>query len=391
VTVHTVLIDQTIEVICPRRSPAGERPFATLGTCPQSRVWRTRLRGASMQSAGGVSGMKRRKVVQGAAAVAAPWPVRARAQTQRHRIGVLALSADYARYEEWRAFADEMARRGHREGREVEYVHRAPGTLTEPEMSRRLQQAVEELVRMKVDLIYVVEGDVALRGFMQLAPTVPVIVDRFHFDPVDRGFVASLARPGGNITGNAVLDEQLEAKMVEFLLEATGTQPLVGYLDATYQRTWPLYARVQERRRELGRTLRFAPVVEWLKRFDELGAATDRLKRQGVRAVKFDDLEFFVERRAEVAAAFTARKVASVSNEPAYARAGLLLAFGWDVGDIARRSAAYADRILRGSRPLDLPVEQVSKFKLGVNLATARTLGIVLPPSLVLRADEVVE
>ncbi|HET7527412.1 MAG TPA: ABC transporter substrate-binding protein [Burkholderiaceae bacterium] len=335
--------------------------------------------------------MERRKILEAAAASAAPWPVGARAQGPKHRVGVLALSADYARFEEWRAFADEMARRGYQEGREVEYLHRAPGIQTEPEMSQQLQRSVDELSRMKVALIYVVEGDVALRSVMRFAPPVPIVVDRFYLDPVERGLVASLARPGGNVTGNAVLDGELEHKMIELLLEAAGAQSVVGYLDIEHLRTWPLYPRVLQRRRELGRTLRFTPVVESLERFDELSAALERLQRQGVRAVKFDDPEFFLDRRADVAAAFTARRLAAVSNELAYARAGLLLAFGWDVGDIARRSASYVDRILRGTRPQDLPVEQVTKFRLGVNLATARSLGIKLPRSIVVRAQELVE
>jgi putative ABC transport system substrate-binding protein len=115
------------------------------------------------------------------------------------------------------------------------------------------------------------------------------------------------------------------------------------------------------------------------------------LQRRGARAVKFDDPEFFVDRRDEVAAAFRARKLAAVCSELAYTRAGLLLTFGWDVASIARRSAAYVDRILRGARPQDLPVEQVSSFRLGVNLATARALDIRLPRAIVVRANEVVE
>ena len=334
--------------------------------------------------------MERRKVLSAAAAAAAPWPVGVRPQARPRRIGVLALSPDYPRFDEWRAFADEMARRGYREGRDVAYIHRAPGVLTEPEMSRRLRQSVDDLLRMKVDLLYVVEGDAAVRGVRATAPSVPVVVDRFYFDPVEEGHVASLARPGGNVTGNAVLNEQMEAKMIEFLLQATGAQAVVGYLDIAHLVTWPMYPRVLQRRRELGRALAFDPVVETLEQFDRLGAKLDDMRRQGVRAVKFDDPEFFSERRVEVAAAFATRRLAAISNEPAYTKAGLLLTFGWDVEDIARRSAAYVDRILRGARPQDLPVEQAARFKLGVNRATASAIGIQLPTAVIARADELV-
>ena len=333
--------------------------------------------------------MDRRKALETAAALAAPW--RAGAQTLKARIGVISLIADYSRLEEWQAFANEMARRGYREGHEVEYVHRGANIQTEPELSERLRQGVEELSRLKVNLIYVVDGDAALPSIKRISPTIPVVVDRFYLDPVERGLVASLARPGGNVTGNAVLQSELEGKMVELLLEATGPQPMVGYLDVTYMQTWPRYPRVLESRRALGRTLHFTPVFDWLERFDDLDSVLRRFQRQGVRAVKFDDPEFFVDRRSDVAAAFIARRLAAVSTETAYTRSGLLLTFGWDVADIARRSAAYADRILRGTRPQDLPVEQVSTFKVGVNLATARALAIRLPRSLVVRAHEVVE
>jgi len=334
--------------------------------------------------------MERRTVLNAAAAVAATWPIGVRPQGRTRRIGVLALSADYPRFDEWRAFADEMARRGYRDGRDVEYVHRAAGVLTEPEMSRRLRQSVDDLLRIKIDLLYVVEGDVAVRGLRAAAARVPVVVDRFYFDPVERGHVASLARPGGNVTGNSVLNEQTEAKMVEFLLQATGSQAAVGYLDIAHLATWPMYPRVLQQRRELGRALAFAPVVETLEQFDHLGATLDRMRRQGVRSVKFDDPEFFSGRRGEVAAAFAARRLAAISNELAYTKAGLLLTFGWDVEDIARRSAAYVDRILRGVRPQDLPVEQVARFKLGVNLVTGRAIGLQLPSAVIARADELV-
>ncbi|HSB22182.1 MAG TPA: hypothetical protein VLE94_03635, partial [Burkholderiaceae bacterium] len=239
--------------------------------------------------------MKRRTTLGVAAALAAPWPLRAQVQARPRRLGVLALSAGYPQFDEWRAFADEMGRRGYREGREVEYVHRAPGVQTEPELSRRLQQRAAELLQLKVDLLYLVEGDMALRGIRALTRTVPVVVDRFYFDPVERGHVASLARPGGNVTGNAVLDAEAEAKMVEFLLQATGPQAVVGYLDIGHLLTWPFYPHVMEQRRQLGRALSFTPVIESLDRFDQLAAALERLGRQGVRAVKFDDPEFFVD------------------------------------------------------------------------------------------------
>jgi putative ABC transport system substrate-binding protein len=307
------------------------------------------------------------------------------------RVGVLAESADYERMDEWKAFADEMARRGHVAGRNVEYLHRNAGTNAEPELSRRLQQAAAELVQRKIDVLYLAEGDVGLRAVRPVVSPIPIVVDRFYFDPVERGHVASLSRPGANVTGNAVLYAQHEAKGIELLVQALGMGTKLAVIDPSHLRTLPLYPQVQAVRREVAHALRVTLVDGWVDRVEDLAPLLAQLKRDGVRAAKFDDPIFFIDRRAEVAAAFTAARLPALSFEPAYVKLGLLLALGWDVEEIARRSAGYVDRILRGQRPQDLPVEQVSKFKVAVNLATARAIGVKIPASVLARADEVIE
>jgi putative ABC transport system substrate-binding protein len=170
-----------------------------------------------------------------------------------------------------------------------------------------------------------------------------------------------------------------------------GTPAKVALLDPSHLKTWSLYPQLQSRRHELARALGVKLVFHSADRVEELGPLLAQLRRDGVRAVKFDDPDLFVDRRSEVAAAFYAARMPALSVESAYVKAGLLLAFGWDVEDIARRSAAYVDRILRGQRPQDLPIEQVSRFKLAVNLATARAIGVKIPPTILARADEVIQ
>ena len=334
---------------------------------------------------------RRHLLTRAAAPLLTPVSVWPQASPPRWRVGVLTLTANYERFDEWRAFADEMARRGHVAGRSVEYIHRSAATDTEPELSKRMAQLAGELVRLKVDLIYLAEGDLGLRAVHQAARTMPIVVDRFHLDPVDIGYVSSLSRPGGNITGNAVLGLEQEAKAIELLLQTLGPIGVVGMLEQSYQRTWTHYERLRATREAAARKLGVVLAFRSVDRFEQLAPVLAQMRRDGVRAVKFDDPEYFVNRRADVAAAFTAQRLPAISMEPAYARAGLLMAFGWDVEDIARRSASYVDRILRGARPQDLPVEQVSKFKLAVNVRTARAIGVVVAPSILARADEVIE
>lgn len=307
------------------------------------------------------------------------------------RIGVLGNIDAYVQFAEWKSFVDELGRRGHLQGRDVEFVHRYAGTYAEPEASMRLAQLATELVAMKVDLIYAVDDGGSGLAAKNATRTIPIVFDRSWRDPVEAGLVTSLARPGANVTGNAVLGAQLEHKTIQMLVEAVGKGVTVGVVHSSALKSWPQFRKVsaasQSAARAMGVRLEFfeADSVE------DLRLALARMRAAGIRAVKFDDTEEFSRHRRDIATLFIAHRMAAICTEPEYAHAGLLLAFGWDVADIARRSAAYVDRILRGARPSDLPVEQVVKIKLAVNLTTARAIGLLIPPSLLARADEVIE
>lgn len=339
--------------------------------------------------------MSRRRAVALLAAVAvvtaAPRVALGQSAARPRRIGVLGNIDAYVQFPEWKTFVDELGRRGHLEGRDVEFVHRYAGTYAEPEASKQLARLAAELVAMKVDLIYAVDDGGSGLAAKNATHTIPIVFDRSWRDPVEAGLVESLARPGANLTGNAVLGAQLENKTIQMLVEAVGKGVTVGVLHSSALKSWPQFRKVTAARQAaahaLGTRLEFFEADS----VDDLRLALARMLAAGIRAVKFDDSEEFSMRRGDIAALFIAHRMAAISTEPAYAHAGLLLGFGWDVADIARRSAAYADRILRGARPSDLPVEQVTKIKLVVNLATARAIGLVIPPSLLARADEVIE
>jgi len=309
----------------------------------------------------------------------------------RRRIGVLGNIDAYVQFAEWTSFVDELGRRGHLEGRDVEFVHRYAGTYAEPEASTRLARLAAELVAMKVDLIYAVDDGGSGLAAKNATRTIPIVFDRSWHDPVEAGLVASLARPGGNVTGNAVLGAQLEYKTIQVLVEAVGKGVTVGAVHSRALKSWPRFREVSTARQAAARAMGVRLEFFEADSVEDLRQALPRMLAAGIRAVKFDDAEVFSRQRGDVAALFLAHRMPAICTEPAYAHAGLLLGFGWDAADIARRSAAYVDRILRGAKPSDLPVEQVAKVKLVVNRATARAIGLVIPPALLARADEVIE
>lgn len=335
--------------------------------------------------------IRRRAIDKGACALllCAVWPPAA--PVGARRIGVLSVTENYAKLPEWRAFVDELARLGHVQARDIEYLHRYAGTYDEPQMSLLLDAAAAELVAQRVDVIYAVEIIATVQAAQRATRSVPIVFDRSWSDPVEIGLVSSLSRPAGNVTGNAVLGFELEGKAIEALLTVVGTKAPIGVVQSSSVRSWPNYERVKAKRSVIERALGVRLEVSEVDDVRQLGHALAQMRRDGVRGVKIDDPEEFAQRREEVAAMFAENRLAAVSTEPEFARAGLLIGFGWDGEEIARRSAGYAHRILGGARPGELPVEQMTKFKLIVNRRAARKIGTTLPRALLARADEVIE
>ena len=307
------------------------------------------------------------------------------------RVGLLSVTETYTAWPEWHAFVDELARLGFVEGRNVVFVARHAGTYDEPRSSQRLLVAAAELAAQHVDVIYAVEVVATARAARQATPSIPIIFDRSWFDPVEIGLVSSLARPGGNVTGNAVLGLELETKAIEALVETVGRAAPIGIVQSPALRSWPVYGQLDNQRRSIERALGVTLQIVEVDNVRQLATQLAILRRQGVRAAKIEDPEEFAQRREEVAAAFVTHRLAALSTEPDFAHAGLMIGLGWDATEIARRSASYVQRVLRGTRPADLPVQRVSKFRLVVNRRTARAIGIAAPAARLARADEVIE
>jgi len=218
--------------------------------------------------------------------------------------------------------------------------------------------------------------------------TLPIVFCALGDDPVRVGLVASLARPGGNATGTVVLSRELEAKRLELLKEAV---PGLSRAAALWRASNPINSAmlqdIEEAARRLG--IRVIP-TDW-KALDDLERAFQAARRERVDGVLALPSPETWRARADIARLALKHRLPTVGSEPRFAEAGNLVQYGPDLSQSCRRAALYVDRILKGAKPADLPVEQPTKFELVINLKTAKALGVTIPATMIGRADEVIE
>jgi len=252
--------------------------------------------------------------------------------------------------------------------------------------AERLPALVADLARLKVDVI--VAGGVAAALAASKATTAIPIVMSSGGDPVAIGLVASLARPGGNVTGLATISPELSGKRLELLKQVVPSLRRVAVL---WNPENPAHGPGLRAAESAARTLGLELQLLAFRLQEDFGAAFRAAKRANAGAlIALDDPVTFNERKVLVSQASTTRLPVMYGFRES-AEAGGLIAFGANLADLARRSAGYVDKILKGAKPGDLPVEQPTKFELVINLKTAKTLGLTIPPSLLLRADQVIE
>jgi putative ABC transport system substrate-binding protein len=245
-------------------------------------------------------------------------------------------------------------------------------------------ELITELVQLKPDVLVAPSGPVALAA-KRATQTIPIVFGAD--DPVGMGLVASLARPGGNLTGSAVaVDSQFSAKWVELLKEAAPRISRVDILHDPHDLPLRNLPDLQSAAERLGLRLRVLEVGE-LRDIDSAFAAMDR-ERGGSFIVLAEP--FFVGQRSRIAALATKHRVPVMYAFRVFVEAGGLISYGPNLLEIWRRYATYADRIVKGAKPGDLPIEQATKFDLMVNLRAAKALGLTIPESILLRADEVI-
>jgi putative tryptophan/tyrosine transport system substrate-binding protein len=321
-----------------------------------------------------------------AGVLAAPLDVRAQQPAKVSRIGWLltgSLEAPETRalLDAFRQGAREL---GYVEGQNIVVEYRAAeGRLD------RFPALAAELVRLKVNLI-VAGSTAAARAAQQATTTIPIVAPTMG-DPAGDGLVASLARPGGNITGLTFLGPELAPKRLELLKETLPKMSrVVGiwHPGSLSERTAKdMLSQTETAARTLGVHLELVEV----RSPDEIDRAFSTMARQRPDAfVMFPSVMFFIERRRVVDLADKHRlPTIYVSRE--FVDIGGLFSYGASIADLFRRTATYVDKILKGAKPADLPVEQPTKFELIVNLKTAKALGLTIPQSLLQRADEVIQ
>jgi putative ABC transport system substrate-binding protein len=240
-------------------------------------------------------------------------------------------------------------------------------------------------VRTPLDVIHLA-GAPAVRAALRASRAVP-IVSAITGDPVANGFAASLARPGGNVTGLAVEFESLATKQLQLLKEMVPKVARVAFLHPTTNPTPNIITAAETAAHALGLKSRVFYIHDML---DFEGAfRTASAEQAGAMYVMPSPLfSHHRERLAELARKY---RMPGIYESPAYVSAGGLMSYGPNFVDLYRRSASYVDRILKGAKPGDLPIEQPTKFELVINLKTAKALGLTIPPSLLARADQVIE
>ena len=299
------------------------------------------------------------------------------------RVGVLSMWAARPDDENWTTFVKTLALLGWAEGKQLVFERRDSQSRAEG-----LDEAARELVRARVDLIYAVGGTASAQAALRATSTIPIVFFGSS-DPVGMGLVASLAKPGGNVTGNASLAHAVPVKTLQTLAQWSGRAVRMAYVMPSEYHSLPWVAL---HRAELQRAAQAdggsAEVVDVTRR-EDLAELLPRLQRQGINAVVFNVWTTPAPDWPQIAAQclrLRLRLMCSGSTED-----GFLLSHSGPDGELARRAARYVDRILRGARPADLPVEILSDLQLSVNARTARTLGLGVPQWIRLRAMQVIE
>jgi len=310
---------------------------------------------------------------------AAAWPLSARAQqaARRPTIGYMGVNTPVVESQRTAAFVQRLRELGWIEGRNVAVEYRwAEGR------NERFAEIAAELVQLKVEVI-VTAGTAAVVAAKQATSVIPIIF-ALGGDPVGTGLVASLARPGGNVTGLTQQSTDLAGKRVELLREVV---PGLGRLATMANIGNPLAVLEMREVHAAARTLGLEVATSEIRRAEDIAPAFDALKgRADALYVVADPL--VTSNRIRINTLALGARLPTMHGQNDNVEAGGLMSYGANFPDLYRRAADYVDKILRGTKPADIPVEQPTKFDLAINLTTAKALGLKIPES---RADEVIE
>ena len=296
------------------------------------------------------------------------------------RIGLL-LVISSPESNEVQAFRQGLRDAGYTEGREIVVEWRnANGDYD------RISGLVADLVQSKVDVI-VVETTRAAQAARQGAPTTPIVMALVG-DPVGSGLVASLAHPAGNVTGLSSMKSDLSAKRLQLLKD---TVPRLARVAVLWNPDTPWHAKVIEDLKSAAPKMSIGLSLVSVQTPEQLGPAFSTIRRANAQALYMIESPLFSTHRETLLELLSKARLPMIEAERKFVETAGLLSFGTSVEDLYRRSAGYVDKILKGAKPGDLPIEQPTKFELVVNLKTAKALGLKIPDSLLVQATEVIK
>jgi len=327
--------------------------------------------------------MNRRQMIV-ALSGAAAWPIAARAQQMGKvpRIGYLGSSSPSLEPHFVEAFRQKLRELGHIEGENIAIEYRwAEG------QDRRLPELATELVRLQPNVI-VTAGTPGALAAMQATKTIPIVMASSG-DPVGAGLVTSLARPGGHVTGFTIVGPQIEGKRLDLLKEAV---PELSRVAVLWNPSYPASVSYFNTIENAGRTLRISldPVAE-VRRANELDNAFFAIASARPRALLVVADRFLLAHRKRIVEFAVAKRLPGMFPYREYVEAGGLMSYAPSNIELFRGAATYVDKILKGAKPGDLPVQEPTKLELIVNLKTSKAIGLTVPESFLLRADELIE
>jgi putative ABC transport system substrate-binding protein len=326
--------------------------------------------------------MDRRAFLAGAAALlAAPLAAEAQPAGKVYRIGYLSFGTAAASANRVEALRAGLRELGYVEGKNLVIEFRLTGTV------EQMHEAAAELVRMKVDIIFATsstESESARRA----TNTIPIVFAT-HADPVGVGHVSSLARPGGNMTGLADIQSVIAPKRLEILRE---TVPQVTRFGVLYSPTAPSYRPFLEAAEATGGKLGVQLLTVSVSTVADFDGAFAKMAQDRVGAVLVHGAALTARHNPRLLAELALKhRLPTMFGPRENVVAGGLMSYAPDHLDLTRRAAIYIDKILKGAKPAELPIEQASRYQLVINLKTAKALGLTIPPSLLQQADEVIQ
>jgi putative tryptophan/tyrosine transport system substrate-binding protein len=334
------------------------------------------------------SAIQNRKLVGLLTIVAALTVCGARAAAQQPgkipRIGLLMASSTAAAAPWMDAFRQGLRELGYVEGKNVALEIRAGEAKP-----NRLSAMAAELVRLKVDII-VAGGNAAVHAVKEATSTIPIVM-RYDADPVRRGVVDSLARPAGNITGLASITQELNAKRLEQLAEIAPEAKRIAVLAAQTDQARYMATRTYKELEAAARVLGAKLQLLLARDPATIDNAFLAMTKEHAQALIVIPSAAYIQHREHVIKHAAKNRLPAIYFQPVFVESGGLMAYATDFADEFRRAAAYVDKILKGAKPADLPIEQPTKFELVINLKTAKQIGLKIPPNVLARADKVIK